>query len=52
VLFVRNCLIYQQPLGFTKDNSLIFMYVLAFAICDKTISFIFNNLLASFVKFL
>jgi hypothetical protein len=33
-----------------KNKLFVFIDLLAFAICNKTISFIFNNLLASFVK--
>ena len=42
-------LIYQLPDGFTTSNYLIFIHLTAFAICNKVISFIFNNLMASFV---
>jgi hypothetical protein len=34
-----------------KNNSFVFIDLLAFHVLQKTISFVFNNLLASFVKF-
>jgi len=51
LLLRDNRIVYQQSCGFTNSNSFISKYLLAFAICDKTISFVFNNLLASFVTF-